>query len=60
MPSALNIFPIEWLYEPIVPPGPYAELYIDGKLIEGAVCPETIHSNNPDPNTLTSIVQIMI
>ncbi|MEA1951545.1 MAG: sialidase family protein, partial [Planctomycetota bacterium] len=36
MPSALDIFPIEWLYKPIVPPGPYAELYIDGKPVDGA------------------------
>ncbi len=36
MPPALDIFPLEWLYEPLVPPGPYAELYIDGKLVEGA------------------------
>jgi len=34
--NALDVFPIEWLYEPIVPKGPYADLYIDEKRIEGA------------------------
>jgi hypothetical protein len=38
MPSfrALDSFPIKWLYEPIVPEGPYAELVIDGKKVEDA------------------------
>jgi len=36
MPSALDVFPISWLYEPIVPPGPYGQLYVNDELIEGA------------------------
>lgn len=36
MPSVLDVFPIEWLYDPIVPAGPYASLVIDGKPVEGA------------------------
>ena len=30
----LDRFPIDWLYDPIVPEGPYADLVIDGKRIE--------------------------
>ena len=36
LPSVLDVFPIDWLYEPIVPAGPYAALYVDGVLVEGA------------------------
>ena len=38
MPSflALDSFPIDWLYEPIVPDGPYAQLFIDDTKIDGA------------------------
>jgi len=34
--NALDVFPIEWLYEPIVPEGPYAKLVVDGTPVAGA------------------------
>jgi hypothetical protein len=34
--AALDVFPIDWLYEPIVPPGPYARLVCDGQTAAGA------------------------
>ena len=36
-PSAvLDIFPIDWLYQPIVPKGPYIRLMMEGRPVEGA------------------------
>jgi len=34
--AVLDIFPIDWLYQPIVPEGPYVRLMIDGRPVEGA------------------------
>lgn len=34
--TAIDTFPIDWLYEPIVPKGPYARLIIDGRTVDGA------------------------
>ena len=34
--NARDIFPVEWLYEPLVPPGPYARLVCDGEAVAGA------------------------
>lgn len=34
--TALDVFPIDWLYKPIVPKGPYARLVIDSHPVEGA------------------------
>jgi len=36
MTTALDVIPIHWLYEPIVPEGPYAKLVVDGTPIVGA------------------------
>ena len=38
MPSlaVLDIFPIDWLYEAIVPEGPYVRLTVEGRPVEGA------------------------
>ena len=33
--NALDIFPIDWLYEPIVPDGPYTRLMLDGEPVPG-------------------------
>ena len=34
--NALDVFPIEWLYEPIVPEGPYVRFVFEGKPVTGA------------------------
>ena len=31
----LDMFPVDWLYDPIVPDGPYADLQLDGQSVDG-------------------------
>ena len=33
--NVIDVFPVQWLYEPIVPDGPYGQLEFDGNPVEG-------------------------